>query len=125
MLAQLEASYLMSQTASVKVGYVRTLEPVAALRLFRDDRASLEGQALLGGRLTLRGISSVDFLSFEGEGSRKDTIFRLDVGPQYQFERWLLGGVGYLLATRTSSDVTAQGINYTRHEGYLRVTVTY
>jgi hypothetical protein len=124
-LAQLEASYLMSQTASVKVGYARTLEPVAALRLFRDDRGYLEGQALLGGRLTLRGSSSLDFLSFEGEGSRKDTIFRLDLGPQYQFERWLIGGVGYLLAIRTSSDANARGLNYTRHEGYLRVTVTY
>ncbi|QRN94982.1 hypothetical protein JRI60_38705 [Archangium violaceum] len=124
LLAQLEGTYLMSQTASIKVGYARALEPVATFGLFRDDRGYLEGQALLGGRLTVRGTTSLDFLSFGNASPRKDTLFRLDVGPHYQFERWLIGGVGYLLAIRESS-ASGTGINYSRHEGYLRVTVTY
>jgi hypothetical protein len=122
LLAQIEGTYLLSQTASAKVGYARTLEPVAAFGLFRDDRGYLEAQALLGGRLTVRGMAAFDYVSFQGP--RRDTLIKLDVGPQYQFERWLIGGAGYLLGLRSSTEPGA-GINYTRHEGYVRMTVTY
>ncbi|HEX8435696.1 hypothetical protein, partial [Archangium sp.] len=121
-LAQLEGTYMLSQTASVKVGYTRALEPVAIFGLFRDDRGYLEGQALLGGRLTLRGMVAFDYLSFQG--TRRDRLFKVDIGPQYQFQRWLIGGVGYLLGLRSSNEPGA-GINYTRHEGYVRMTVSY
>ncbi|WNG39100.1 hypothetical protein F0U61_39620 [Archangium violaceum] len=122
LLAQLEANYLLSQTASLKVGYTRTLEPVAYLGLFRDDRGYVEAQALLGGRLSLRAISSLDFLKFQGD--RRDTLYKLELGPQYQFERWLVLGAGYLLGVRSSS-MGGAGINYSRHEGYVRVSVMY
>jgi hypothetical protein len=122
LISQVEASYLVSPTTTVKAGYARTLEPVAAFGQFRDDRGYMEGQALLGGRLTLRASTAMDFLSFAG--GRHDTLFKLDVGPQYQFEKWLVGGAGYLLNTRTST-TTGAGINYSRHEGYVRMTVTY
>jgi hypothetical protein len=122
LISQVEGSYLVSPTTTVKAGYARTLEPVAAFGQFRDDRGYMEGQALLGGRLTLRASTAMDFLSFAG--GRNDTLFKLDVGPQYQFEKWLVGGAGYLLNTRTSTTPGA-GINYSRHEGYVRMTVTY
>lgn len=122
-LAQLEGSYLVSPTATLKLGYARTLEPVAAFGMFRDDRGYLEAQALLGGRLTLRGSTSFDYLSYQG-GTRRDTLYRLDVGPQYQFQRWMLLGAGYLLGVRSSTE-PGTGINYSRHEAYVRVTVTY
>jgi hypothetical protein len=121
-LAQLEASYLVSATATLKLGYARSLEPVAAFGLFRDDRGYLEAQALLGGRLTLRGSTSFDYLSFQG--LRHDTLYKLDVGPQYQFQKWMVLGAGYLLGVRSSSE-PGTGINYSRHEGYVRVSVTY
>ena len=122
LISQVEGTYLVSPTTTVKAGYARALEPVAAFGQFRDDRGYLEGQALLGGRLTLRAITAMDFLRFEGD--RRDTLFKLDVGPQYQFEKWLVGGAGYLLNTRTST-APGTGINYSRHEGYVRMTVSY
>jgi hypothetical protein len=122
LLAQIEGTYLLSHTSSLKAGYARTLEPVGTYGLFRDDRGYLEGQALLGGRLTMRGVTSFDYVSFQGP--RRDTLFKLDLGPQYQFERWLIGGVGYLYGVR-SSNAPGAGINYSRHEGYVRMTVTY
>jgi hypothetical protein len=121
-LAQVEGTYLLTQTANFKVGYARSLEPVAALGMFRDDRAYLEGQMLLGGRLTLRGVTSFDYLSFEGD--RRDVVLKVDLGPQYQFQRWLVGGVGYLFEMRASS-ASGAGINYNRHEGYVRMSVAY
>ena len=39
---------MLGQTSNVKAGYARNLEPVAVLRMFRDDRWYLEGQMLLG-----------------------------------------------------------------------------
>ncbi|HEX8819614.1 MAG TPA: hypothetical protein VF794_06785 [Archangium sp.] len=122
LLAQLEGTYLLSQTATLKAGYTRTLEPVGTFGLFRDDRGYLEAQALLGGRLTVRGMTAFDYVSFQGP--RRDSVFKLDLGPQYQFQRWLSGGVGYLYGMRSSNEPGA-GINYSRHEGYVRMTVTY
>jgi hypothetical protein len=122
LIGQLEGTYMLSPTATFKAGYARNLEPVATLRMFRDDRVYLEGQMLLGGLLTLRGNTSYDYVSFQG--SRRDSVLQVNLGPQYQFQRWLLGGIGYLFDLRSSSE-PGPGINYTRHEGYVRMTVGY
>jgi hypothetical protein len=124
-LAQLEGTYLMSPTMTFKGGYLRTLEPVSAYSLFRDDRGYVEGRALFGGKLAVHGAVAYDLLSFaSATAPRSDNILTVDVGPEYQFRPWLVGAAGYTLNTRSSS-VTGSGINYTRHEGYVRVSVSY
>ncbi|MCP3104180.1 hypothetical protein LZ198_35485 [Myxococcus sp. K15C18031901] len=122
LVAQLEGTYLYSPTLTFKGGYLRTLEPVAAYGMFRDDRGYAEARALWGGKLTVRVAGAVDFLSFEG--TRSDTVVTVDAGPEYQFRPWLTGSAGYMLSTRSSS-VDGGGLNYTRHEGYARLVVTY
>lgn len=121
-IGQLDGTYLFSPTLTFKGGYLRRLEPVAAYGTFRDDRLSLEARALMGGKLTLHAVGMVDFLSFAG--SRGDTVVSVDVGPEYQFRPWLTGAAGYMLSNRSSS-VDGGGLNYTRHEGYARLSVTY
>ncbi|MCP3138538.1 porin family protein [Pyxidicoccus xibeiensis] len=121
-LAQLEGTYLYSPTLSFKAGYLRTMEPVAAYGVFTDNRGYGEVRALFGGKLTMRAGGSVDFLSFTAE--RSDTVINLDIGPEYQFRPWLTGAAGYMLGSRSSS-VTGGGLNYSRHEGYARLSVTY
>jgi hypothetical protein len=123
-VGNLEATWLISQTASAKLGYLRRLEPIALFGSFVDDRAYVEGRALVGGRLTLRAYAGFDYLSYY-EAPRRDYQFRFDAGPEYSVRRWLILGAGYLLTTRASSQSVAQTFNYTRHEGYLRVTLTY
>ncbi len=107
---------------SFKGGYLRKLEPVAAYGLFTDNRGYAEARALLGGRLTLRAGAAVDFLSFSTE--RSDTIISLDVGPEYQLRPWLTAAAGYMLGSRSSS-LEGRGLNFTRHEGYLRLSARY
>ena len=108
-----------------KGGYLRTLNPVAAYGLFQDNRGYAEARALLGGKLVLHGYGALDFLSFSSATQpRSDTVLSLDVGPEYQFKPWLVGAAGYLLTTRSSS-VTGAGLNFTRHEAYLRLTLVY
>ncbi|MFY2559921.1 hypothetical protein ACN469_20015 [Corallococcus terminator] len=121
-IGQLDGTYLFSPTLTFKGGYLRRLEPVAAYGTFRDDRFSAEARALMGGKLTLHAVGMVDFLSFTG--SRGDTVVTVDAGPEYQFRPWLIGAAGYMLSNRTSS-VDGGGLNYTRHEGYARLSVTY
>jgi len=124
-IAQLEGTYLYSPTMTFKGGYLRTLNPVASYGLFRDDRGYAEARALFGGKLVLHGYASVDFVGFyDALRPRSDTLLSLDVGPEYQFKPWLVGAAGYLLSTRSSS-VTGTGLNFTRHEGYVRLTLVY
>ncbi|XXF79792.1 hypothetical protein P2318_08535 [Myxococcaceae bacterium GXIMD 01537] len=125
LIAHLEGSYMMSPTMTFKGGYLRTLEPVSAYGLFRDDRGYVEGRALFGGKLALHGSLAVDSLSFLGStAARRDTLFSMDLGPEYPLRPWLVGSAGYLLNTRSSS-LEGAGLNYSRHELYVRVTATY
>lgn len=125
LIAQAEATYLYSPTMTFKGGYLRTLNPVAAYGLFQDNRGSLEARALFGGKLVLHGAIAADFVSFySAEQPRSDVLVTLDTGPEYQFKPWLVGAASYLLSTRSSS-VTGSGLNYTRHEAYVRLTLVY
>lgn len=128
-VGHLEVGYAASETANFRVGYVRTLQPVAALVSFNDDRGYLSGQALLGGKLTLRGYAAVDYLTFYGSpaagGGRNDLVVSVDIGPQYQFTSWFSGAAGYLLSWRTVPSQPDNPANYTRNEGYLRLSLSY
>jgi hypothetical protein len=125
LIAQVEGNYLFSPTMTFKGGYIRSLNPVASYGLFRDDRGYAEARALFGGKLVMHGYVAADFLGFyDPTRPRSDTLLTLDVGPEYQFKPWLVGAAGYLLSSRSSSAPGA-GLNFTRHEAYLRMTVVY
>jgi hypothetical protein len=125
LIAQAEGTWLISPTMTLKGGYLRQLNPVASYGLFRDDRGYVEARALFGGKLALHGYGAFDYLGFyDPTRPRSDVVLSLDVGPEYQFKPWLVGAAGYLLSTRSSS-VTGAGLNYTRHEVYVRVTLVY
>jgi hypothetical protein len=125
LIAQAEATYLFSPTMTFKGGYLRTLNPVASYGLFQDNRGSLEARALFGGKLMLHGIVAADFLSFyDPARPRSDVLVTMDVGPEYQFKPWLVGAASYLLSARSSS-VEGAGLNFTRHEAYVRLTLVY
>ncbi|AEI65382.1 hypothetical protein [Corallococcus macrosporus] len=79
-------------------------------------------RALFGGKLTMAAGLAVDFLRFDG--GRRDTVIGVNVGPEYQFSPWLKGAAGYMLGRRASS-VDGGGLNYSRHEGYARLSVMY
>lgn len=124
-VGHLELNYLASETANIKVGYVRTLQPVAVLGFFGDDRGYVEGRALFGGRLTLRGYAGVDFLTFYTPNNRNDLAVNVNVGPEYQFTPWFSGAAGYALTVRSSNQTTVETLNYARNEGYVRLSLIY
>ncbi len=119
-----EVNYLMSETGNVKVGVLREALPVPVYGTYLDNRAYLEANFLLQGRLTLHGYAALDRLSFYSGSNRADTTATIDLGPEYQLTKWLIGAAGYILGSR-SSNFVATSYNFTRHEAYLRATFIY
>ncbi|MBI3182553.1 MAG: hypothetical protein HYZ28_10480 [Myxococcales bacterium] len=122
-IGHVEVGYLMSETSTVKLGYVRTLNPLARTGVFGDDRVYLEGRALFGGRLALHGSGAFDWVTYYGN-ARTDQLVSLNLGPEYQFKPWLIGGLTYILTLRNAPS-GGQGGSYARNEGLVRITVTY
>ena len=123
-VALAELSYLMSETSNVKLGYLRSAEPVPRYGTYLDDRGYLEARFFLDGRLTLHGLAAFDYLSFYSGSGRSDTAVTVDLGPEYQFTKWLIGAAGYVLGTRHSNNPAAT-FNFTRNEAYIRATFLY
>jgi hypothetical protein len=120
-----EINYLMSDTSNIKVGYLRDLLPVPEYGTYTDDRPYAELRFFLGGRLTLRAYAAYDFLNYNSNSGRVDQLVTVDLGPQYQFTRWLMGALGYTLQYRETNATAAQSVNYTRNVGYVRLTLMY
>jgi hypothetical protein len=123
-LAQLELNFLMTETTHIKFGGIRETQPVPVYGTYADTRGYVDASILLGGRLTLRNVDSIDYVTFYSGSGRHDTIFSVDLGPEYQFARWLSGRVGYILTSR-SSNLAISSINFTRHEALIQVMFTY
>jgi hypothetical protein len=115
----------MSDTSNIKVGYLRDLQPVPEYGTYTDDRPYAEVRFFLGGRLTLRAYGAYDFLNYNSNSGRSDQLVTVDLGPQYQFTRWLMGALGYTLQYRETNATAAQSVNYTRNVGYVRLTLMY
>ncbi len=121
---QVELNYLMSETSNLKIGVLRDGLPVPVYGTYRDDRGYLEARFLLQGRLALHGSAAIDRLTFYSASNRADTLVTIDLGPEYQFTKWLIGAAGYVLGSRSSNFVAAS-YNFTRHEAYIRATFVY
>jgi hypothetical protein len=126
-IAQAEVGYLLSQTGQVRVGYLRSFEPVpsSAWVTYGLDRAYLDVRFLFAGKLTARAQSSLDFLSFNlAEGADGDSrmYFNGDLGLDYELASWISisGGYGFRY--------NEKGMNladFNRNEVYLRCQVIY
>jgi hypothetical protein len=122
-IANLEVSYLLSDINTLKLGGLRTLEPVPVYGSYVDNRVYSEVRLLMGGRLIVHGQAALDYVQFSSS-PRNDTTVSFDVGLDYQLMRWITLAAGYTLTYRTSSSA-ALTFNYSRHEPYFRVTCIY
>jgi hypothetical protein len=127
-VAQAELGYLLSESAQIRGGYVRSAQPVGGGTFvsYSDDRAYLDARLLLGGRLTLRGYLGFDLLTFRGGAGRSDINVSMDVGADYEFKKWFTVGSGYVLTNRSSSSgAFLASSSFQRHEIYARATLIY
>lgn len=130
-IGQAEVGYLLSETSTFRLGYVRTFEPTGGNFLsYGVDRFYLDGRMLFGGKLTARGNFGVDILGFKGNPdlSTKDkgqVNLVLDLGGEYEVLSWLNVAAGYTLTYYAGTNVYYNLNNFTRNEGYLRVRFIY
>ncbi|MDP1919631.1 MAG: hypothetical protein Q8L14_25490 [Myxococcales bacterium] len=129
-IGQAELSYLVGESTSVSIGYVRDMLPVPVFGTFADDRGYLNARlGFLGDRLTLNGTASIDYFTFFGPmgtvSTRSDLLIGLNVGPSFVVTSWFVIGATYGLGYRSSTQTTQTGINFVRHEANLRLTFRY
>ncbi len=129
-IGQAELMYLVGESTSVAIGYVRDLMPVPVFGTFADDRGYLNARVgFLGDRLTLTGTASVDFFTFFAPmgmvSSRSDLLIGATVGPSFVVTSWFVISASYGLGYRSSTQIAQTGINFVRHEVNLRLTFRY
>lgn len=123
-VGQAELGYILSESGQIKVGFVRTFEPVSGTQVsYTDHRIYLDGRMLLAGRLTLRALGSLDFISFnaggQSSGTNSGTSASADVGADFELTRWLNLSAGYDLTYRQLTT------DLMRHEVYARLQFIY
>lgn len=129
-IGQAELMYLVGESTSVAIGYVRDMMPVPVYGTFADDRGYINARlGFLGDRLTLNGTASIDYFTFFAPmgmvSSRSDLLIGANVGPSFVVTSWFVIGASYGLGYRTSSQSTQTAINFVRHEANLRLTFRY
>ncbi len=85
---------------------------------------------LVAGRITLRGQGDWEHLDYPlpAAGGATADLVRLSPFVEVEVVRWVLVGAGYALTYRSAKgdlvrDVAA--FNYTKHEGWLKLTLVY
>ncbi len=138
-IGQAEIGYMLSDTASVRGGYMRSFDPSGSPYItYGTDRAYIDGriQVLPSKKLDLHAVGSVDFIDFNGyvgsnseaERDRKDRTIGAEFGADYLLTAWSTLSGGYVYSYRKNNvdgdEALADG-DYTRHEAYLRVKLVY
>jgi hypothetical protein len=116
-----EVSYLASETAHFKLGYLRSIEPVPTYGTYGRDGVYIGSRFMFGGKFSGHVNGGFDYLTFYGNTSRYDMIISADIGPEYQFTPWLIASLNYNMSLRSST--AAQALP--RHEGIARIEFTY
>ncbi len=130
LIGQAELGYLLSETGQIKIGFVRTFEPVAGNFVsYADNRGYLDARLLLAGRLTVHGTGSADFLSYGvvAAGSSSSTSLGFDVGADFEIVQWLSVSGGYALTYRqgVAASPNPAMTSLTRNELYARIQFIY
>jgi hypothetical protein len=139
-IGQAQVGYLFSDTAFIRVGFVRLLlSSPTVLAYYTDSRPYLTMRALVAGKLTLHLDFTYDIFVFPVNSSgspegRTDQQLFLDIGPEYEATRFLRFALGYAFTNRASNDAAAYfydttsafgGPGYSNNQVYLKATLIY
>jgi len=122
-VAQLEAGWDPSETASITAGALRTVQPVSGTYGWYDDwRGYLSARVALGGRFALSGSANLDILFF-ANSDRQDTQAMAQAALDVELFRMLHASIGAILTSRDSS--LGGVFTYQRTEAFIRLNFTY
>lgn len=123
MIGHAEASYLYSEKTKFSLGYLHNFasSPTSSLH-YTNDRGYLAGQWRLSREFGARATLAYDTLNFSND--RRDEIFSLTLGPEYQPNDMVAMGVTYGFMDRTSN-THLPTYEYDRNEFGAYVVVRY
>ena len=128
-LADLALEWLPLDTLSVKAGYIRSLGVDPTVAGYISDGVSGGVKVKVAERFAVHAGARWDRFAFQGQelSGASTSYLSVDPGIDGQFGRWLTVGVGYVLSRRTASwpIATVPPPDYTKHEAFARVGVTY
>jgi hypothetical protein len=123
-VAQLEAGWDPTETATATAGLIRTVQPVSStFAYYGDYRGYLSGKIAVG-RVNFSATGSLDLISFGGPSGRQDTQAALDAVADVEVFKLFHTALGVTLTSRASSSQAAV-FSYQRAELYLRLNFTY
>lgn len=123
-VGQAELSLPPTPMSMASAGYLRSLRPMSLYGTVINDRVYANGRMLMGGKLSLMAEAGFNWLHFQGDSGRDDTLLNVSLMPEYEVLPWFLVGGGYQLEVRGSNTGFAS-LNLARHEVMLRLTVRY
>jgi hypothetical protein len=126
-LATLEAEWLATDSASLRVGWDRGygIDPGNVLSLYQSDRVLAGGKYALAGRYGLRLDASWERRVYAFSDTSNGDLVRVEPAAEAALSRWLNASIGYAYTSRTSSFSTAPGYDYAKNEVWLRLVGTY
>jgi hypothetical protein len=126
-LANAELEFVSQSPIGLRLGYLHTLQADTGkeFAVYGTHRAYLDGKVLLGGRLTIHGMLSYDYLDYVGANVTSH-ILTFSPGLDYEVIRWVTVGAGYSITYRSSGLHGAiPAFDYTRNQAFARVVFTY
>jgi hypothetical protein len=130
-LASVEAEWIATDSASVRLGWGHALGIDPGPALYRANRVFGGGRLLLAGRFALRldvNWETRDYETF-GAGSSSATVLRVEPAVEAGIARWMSASLGFAYSDRSSDFVAVttpiQGFDYSKTETWLRVAVRY
>lgn len=131
-LTNVEAEYIGSEVASLRIGYVHTYAADAGsqdLSLYGMHRVYAEGKILLAGRLSLHALGEWDRLGYVlgSVNGASAQVIQFTPTAEYEVMRWVRVAVGCTLTHRTAGVPldTVPAFNYTRNEVWARLRLVY
>jgi hypothetical protein len=128
-LSTVEAEWIATDSASVKVGWTHGLGIDPGPALYSSSRVYGTGRILLAGRYGFRFDANFESRDYS-PGSASASLVRLEPAFEAGIARWMSASLGYAYSRRFSSSLPSSiaplpVFDYTKNETWLRVAVRY
>ncbi len=125
-IGQADLAWHVTESGKLKVGYLRTFQPVPQFGWYGDNRIHGGGSFQFAGRLTWALDVSVDLVDYAT--GRSDFVAGVDTSFDFRITGWLHLAVGYRFTLRVAGEQAGAAdpaYDYNRHEGWGRLVLIY
>lgn len=130
-LADVGLEWLPLENLSLRAGYARTLGIDPVQDVYAADGVNAGVRVKLAQRIAFRGTVRWDRLSFDATPGAETSFVRVEPTVEAAVGRWLTVATGYAYGSRDAkwpddpADPSPAPTTYSKHEGYVRLELTY